>query len=110
MVREAVKLVGMTIQTTVEENLKDFTIAKFHNEVFNERMSEIKGKRFENIKYGICISDETGENIYHTACVEVGNEYSVPEGMEVIEMPYSSYMRFFHKGPPEKIQETYQCH
>ena len=49
MGREAVKLVGMTIQTTVEENLKNFTIAKFHNEIFNKRMSEINGKRFENI-------------------------------------------------------------
>ena len=107
VVREAVKLVGMTIQTTVEENLKNFTIAKFYNEIFNKRMSEINGKRFENIKYGTSISDETGENIFHTACVEVGNKYSVPEGMEVIEMPYSRYMRFFHKGPPEKIPETY---
>ncbi len=107
VVREETKLVGMTLKTTVEDNLKNFTIAKFHNEIFNSRMCEIKGIKNSNIKHGICVSEENGVDLYHTACVEVGEDYSIPDGMELIIMPYSRYMRFLHNGPPERIPETY---
>ena len=107
IVREESKLVGMTLKTTVEDNLKNFTIAKFHNETFNGRISEIQGIKNKNVKHGICVSDENGINLYHTACIEVEKEHTIPNGMELIILPYSRYMRFLHKGPPEKIPETY---
>lgn len=107
VVREKINLVGMKLITTFQENIEKMTIANFHNNVFNKRISEIKGIKNEEMKYGICENDYEEDKLFHTACVEVDEDYSVPEGMEKREMPYSRYLIFTHRGSPETIANTY---
>ncbi|MGM0508646.1 MAG: AraC family transcriptional regulator [Fusobacteriota bacterium] len=110
VVREEMKFVGLKLRTTTKENLEKLTIANFHLNIFDKRIDEIEGVINSDYKYGMCQGipeDETGEKLIHTACVKVGENYSVPDGMELITLPFSRCLIFSHKGNIAKIPETY---
>lgn len=108
VVHEAKKTVGMKLLTTNKENHEKSTIEKFHIEVFNKRVDEIQGKVNPHIIYGICENGyEDDDVLIHTACVEVGQNYSIPEGMEEFQIIYSTYLVFSHNGPAKEIVNTY---
>lgn len=101
------RLVGMYFRTTWEENLKDLTIAKFHEEIFDKSVGKILGIKNKEIKYGICETDyETGE-ILHFAGVEMDEKVLIPFNMIEVKLPYSRYVVFYHKGTIEDIARSY---
>ena len=101
------RLVGMYLRTTWEENLKDLTIAKFHEDIFDKKIENLSDIKNKEVKYGICETDyETGE-ILHFAGVEMIETASVPNDMFEVKLPYSRYVVFYHKGAIEDIAMSY---
>ncbi|MDQ2084948.1 AraC family transcriptional regulator [Herbivorax sp. ANBcel31] len=108
VIHEAKKAVGMKLFTTLRENAEKSTIEKFHSKVFKKRIDEIQGKVKANIIYGICENGYKDEDtLIHTVCVEVGNNYTVPKGMEEFELIYSRYLVFSHTGSAKEVANTY---
>lgn len=110
IIKEEMKLIGMKMETTFEENAEKFTIAHFHNDVFDPRINEIKSITDYSIKYGICESDlEAYEEhkIIHTACYEVSSADNIPEDMYVRILPPNKYLAFTHSGKIGSIADTF---
>lgn len=106
IVQEAMTVVGIVYRTCHEDILNN-SIADLHTKIFYKRMNEIKGRTDNKMVYGICEDDYETDEVIHTACVEVKEPYSVPEGMMVRHLPYSRYLVFTHKGTPASMVETY---
>ncbi|MFC1819755.1 GyrI-like domain-containing protein [Thermodesulfobacteriota bacterium] len=77
---------------------------------FIPRIHEIKNHINRELSYGICYPTEdesqNGEFEY-IAAVEVGDLDEIPDGMVMRTVPTQKYAVFVHKGPADKIKETY---
>jgi len=102
--RSALRVVGMQITTTVEEN----KIAELWNE-FISRMPELDEVAVPDCSLGICcpvVGAENGEFEYMAARV-VKDDSVVPEGMVFKILPERDVAVFTHEGTVENLSETY---
>ncbi|MBT7903674.1 AraC family transcriptional regulator [Candidatus Woesearchaeota archaeon] len=98
------KIAGIGIITTVQKCSQDL---KPGWDKFMSRISEINQVDPSKV-LGFCkATDKDDCSFKYIACAEVAEEFIAPEGMEITEVPKSKYLVFTHKGPIEKIGETY---
>ncbi len=103
--KEAFKIVGMEIETTVQECIEDSKLSSLW-ERFMARFLEVKDKVNEGTHFGACFV--TGEcSFKYLAAVEVTSFDNIPQGMVKAEIAASKYAVFTHKGPLSKLNETY---
>jgi AraC family transcriptional regulator len=105
--REALKVVGMKISTTIEEN----KIPQLWNE-FIPRIAELKEVAVPDCSLGICLYEgkdfEAGAPFSYLAAVVVKDDSVVPEGMIFYEIPATKVAVFTHTGSVENLAETYE--
>ncbi|HBU82408.1 MULTISPECIES: AraC family transcriptional regulator [Paenibacillus] len=101
---EKLNLVGMSIRGVESDEVGLLWRS------FRQRVSEIKRKpNSEGIYYAVI--ELTGEQweVAYTACVEAGNEASpAPAGMIAKLFPATTYAVFSHKGPLDRLNDTFQ--
>ena len=73
---------------------------------FLSRLHEVSGAR-QGVCYGVVRqrADDTDELDYFAA-IEVDATYTLPEGMEVVDVPAATYARFEHRGPAPAVDHT----
>ncbi|MCF7910968.1 MAG: AraC family transcriptional regulator [Candidatus Cloacimonetes bacterium] len=105
--KEAFKVIGLKVVTTQKKN----TIPQLWDK-FNARWQDVKNIAQEGVCVGICPSvddkdfDENTEFAYIAGMI-VKNFTEVPEGMETLEIPAQKYAVATHKGPLDKLHDTY---
>ena len=105
--REALKVVGMKIQTSIEEN----NIPQLWND-FIDRMNELDKIAVPDCSLGICLN-ETGTEFHedykfdYLVCKVVKDDSIIPAGMEYREIPAQLVAVFTHLGSLETLSETY---
>lgn len=107
--KAAFTVLGMTCQTTMQNNV----IPQLWGD-FNRRCKELKSTVQPHTCLGICMSDPNVEMTESTpfiylAGMEVSKVDSIPEGMEIKEIPAADYAVFEHKGSLEKLNDTYDA-
>ena len=105
--REALKVVGMKIHTSIEENCipqlwKDFI----------DRMNELDKVAVPDCSLGICLNESVTEykedsKFDYLACRVVKDDSVVPAGMDYREIPVQLVAVFTHFGSLETLSETY---
>ena len=105
--REALKVVGMKIHTSIKEN----QIPKLWND-FIVRMDELNEVSVPDCSLGICLNEtvtEFNENstFDYLACRVVKDNSTVPTGMEYREIPAQLVAVFTHIGSLDSLSETY---
>jgi len=104
--REELKVVGIIIKTTVEEN----KIPELWNE-FIPRIIELEGVAVPDCTLGICLYEgeefQEGEPFSYMAAVVVKDDSIIPEGMEYRVIPQAKVAVFTHEGSTETLGETY---
>ncbi|MBU4315736.1 MAG: effector binding domain-containing protein [Proteobacteria bacterium] len=104
--KETFKVIGMTYYGDNQKN----EIQRLWENFLPEEES-IKNRIHPDIGYGICYPVEDPDNtsaFEYLAAVEVSNLDEIPEGMEGRTIPAQKYAVFLHRGPVDKITETYQ--
>jgi AraC family transcriptional regulator len=105
--KETFKIIGLRYYG---EN-KNQEIQQLWN-VFLPRLESIKSRINQSVSYGICYPVE-GENndaaFEYIAAVEVSDFDDLPAEMVGRTIPAQKYAVFTHKGPVDKILETYQA-
>jgi AraC family transcriptional regulator len=105
--REALKVVGMKIHTSIGDN----NIPQLWND-FIDRMNELKEVSVPDCSLGICLN-ETGTAFHedskfdYLACKVVKDDSVIPSGMEYREIPSQLVAVFTHFGSLETLSETY---
>ncbi|MEW6184104.1 MAG: AraC family transcriptional regulator [Thermodesulfobacteriota bacterium] len=105
--KEEFKIVGMRY---FGEN-KNQEIGQLWDQ-FLPRIERIPNRINPAVSYGICFPVEGDKNdgaFEYIAAVEVSDLLDIPEGMAGKTIPAQKYAVFTHKGPVEKIPETYQA-
>jgi len=105
--REALKVVGMKIHTSIKEN----QIPQLWND-FIVRMNELKEVSVPDCSLGICLNGtvtEFNENstFDYLACRVVKDDSVIPTGMEYREIPAQLVAVFTHMGSLDSLSETY---
>lgn len=104
--REELKVVGIKIRTTIEEN----KIPELWNH-FVPRMEELKDVAVPDCSLGICLYEGDGfvegEEFAYMAAVVVKDDSVIPEGMEFYVIPKSKVAVFTHIGSTDNLAETY---
>ncbi|MDP8203213.1 MAG: GyrI-like domain-containing protein [Candidatus Tenebribacter mawsonii] len=105
--REALKVVGIRILTTVEEN----RIPQLWTD-FIARMDELGKNAVPDCSLGICFSDNETElledsQFNYMACKVVKDDSIVPVGMEYRKISSQLVAVFTHVGSLETLGETY---
>ncbi|MFO7895469.1 MAG: GyrI-like domain-containing protein [Candidatus Cloacimonadales bacterium] len=105
--REALKVVGMKIRTTIEKN----EIPQLW-ERFIARMPELQEVAVPDCSLGICLYEgddfEAGAPFSYLAGVVVKDDSVLPEGMIFHEIPATEVAVFTHTGSVENLAETYE--
>ncbi len=107
--REAIKVIGMSVQTTQKEN----TIPQLWSR-FNPVACSIKNQVVPRAALGICphtdLKDFSEESEFeYIAGMEVSSFDDIPEGMLSYEVPAQRYAVFTHKGSLETLGDTYNA-
>ena len=105
--RDALKVVGMKIHTSIKENL----IPQLWND-FIVRMDELNEVSVPNCSLGICLNETITEfdadsEFDYLACRVVKDDSVIPTGMEYREIPAQLVAVFTHFGSLEILSETY---
>ncbi|MFC1898319.1 GyrI-like domain-containing protein [Candidatus Cloacimonadota bacterium] len=105
--KEAMKIVGMKVTTTIKNN----TIPQLWDK-FNQVSCSIENIKVKNVALGVCppvdIKDFNEEAPFdYIAGMIVENFDKVPEGMITYDIPAQKYAVIIHKGALDKLQETY---
>ena len=77
---------------------------------FSQRINEVSNRIDPGISFGYCYSTPEmvqEEKMRYVASVKVKDLSSIPEGMVGVKIPAQSYSVFTHKGPIDKIKESY---
>ncbi|MCK5051870.1 MAG: AraC family transcriptional regulator [Candidatus Cloacimonetes bacterium] len=105
--REALKVVGMKIHTSIKENL----IPQLWND-FITRMDELDKVAVPDCSLGICLN-ETGtvfredSMFYYMVCKVVKDDSIIPSGMEYREISSQLVAVFTHLGSLDTLSKTY---
>ncbi len=105
--REALKVVGMKIHTSIKEN----RIPQLWND-FIARMDELDKVAVPDCSLGICLNEtgsefQEGSMFYYLVCKVVKDDSIIPHGMEYRELPAQLVAVFTHLGSLETLSETY---
>ena len=105
--RDALKVVGMKIHTSIKEN----RIPQLWND-FIVRMNELNEVSVPDCSLGICLNGtvtEFNENstFDYLACRVVKDDSVIPTGMEYREIPAQLVAVFTHMGSLDSLSETY---
>ncbi len=105
--REALKVVGMKIHTSIEEN----RIPQLWKD-FIDRMNELDKVAVPDCSLGICLNESVTEykedsKFDYLACRVVKDDSVVPAGMGYREIPAQLVAVFTHFGSLETLSETY---
>ena len=105
--RESLKVVGMKIHTSIEEN----RIPQLWKD-FIDRMNELDKVTVPDCSLGICLNEtnmafEENSMFYYLACRVVKDNSVIPAGMEYREIPAQLVAVFTHLGSLETLSETY---
>jgi AraC family transcriptional regulator len=106
--KEALKIVGMNVNTTIKNN----EIPKLWSK-FNLICKNIENVKVKNVAVGVCPPVDTKKFNEETpfdyiAGVIVENFDEVPEGMVTYEIPAQKYAVITHKGELDTLPETYK--
>jgi len=100
--KEKLYLVGLEIR-----GLGSQEIGKLWSS-FRQRVGEIDGRRdSESIFYALFMLTGVQWELSYTACVEVSEEGTIPEGMVYKVLPAATYAVFTHHGPLDRIPDTF---
>ena len=107
--QEALMLVGMKTEFYSVDSEKNNLAEKLPQlwDEFLPRMDEIQNRVADIEAYGVI--QQTNDNtdlLEYYAVQEVSKIGVLPEGMEIIEIPKSTYARFSHKGDVRNINNT----
>lgn len=104
--REELKVVGMIVQTSVNEN----KIPDLWNE-FIPRLVELETISVPDCTLGICLYNEEefqeGDSFAYMAAVVVKDDSIIPQGMEFRIIPKTKVAVFTHEGSLDLLGETY---
>ena len=105
--REALKVVGMKIHTSIEEN----RIPQLWKD-FIDRMNKLDKVAVPDCSLGICLNESITEykedsKFDYLACRVVKDDSVVPAGMDYREIPAQLVAVFTHSGSLETLSETY---
>lgn len=78
---------------------------------FNSRIKEIENVVNRNVGMGVCefVENFTDESKFtYFACQEVNSFKNIPKGMEGLTVEKNKYVVFTHKGPVERLGDTYE--
>lgn len=78
---------------------------------FNSRMGEIKNVVNDKIAMGVCefVENFTDESKFtYFACQEVDSFKNIPQGMQGLTVEKNKYAVFTHKGPVDRLGDTYE--
>ena len=105
--REALKVVGMKIHTSVEEN----RIPQLWND-FIARMDELDKIAVPDCSLGICLNEADSEfqedsMFFYMVCKVVKDDSVIPSGMEYREISSQLVAVFTHFGSLDTLSETY---
>lgn len=99
--RGPIQLVGLVCQTLLKDTREQLIIPKLQHD-FNQRINEITGLINYPHTYGVFIDppNYNPETDLFTwiASVEVGNEYSMPDGMITYQIPANKYAVLSYQG------------
>ena len=105
--REALKVVGIKIHTSIKEN----RIPQLWND-FIVRMDELSEVSVPDCSLGICLNETVTEfnedsKFDYLACKVVKDDSVIPSGMEYHEIQSQLVAVFTHSGSLETLSETY---
>lgn len=103
--RQPLKVVGMQIRTTVQEN----AIQELWTQ-FIARMAELDEIAVPECSLGICSFAEDNENedsFDYLAARVVKNDQLIPEGMTFLQLPEQQVAVFTHRGSLDNLSGTY---
>ena len=99
------KIIGLQCQTEMGKTMED--LPKLWDEYMG-RLDEIKNRVDDKVGFGVSISDDpSSKKFTYLAGAEVTDDSNIPEGMTMIIIKPAKYVVFTHKGPIEKLGETY---
>jgi AraC family transcriptional regulator len=96
-------LVGMDIRTTIGENIEKQIIPNFWQNVFIQRVHEIKNIIEISTTISYEIPDPYTDKLYHLACFEV-NTPEAPDGMVLKVVPPQRYAVFTPENPMDPLE------
>lgn len=99
------KLVGLRVVCPGEEYSNEIPKAAL---VLADRISEIKQKVSSNLIGAFVAGDFSDELDGYWVCVEVEEFTEIPDGMVTLTVPTQRYAVVTHKGPNNKIRNTYK--
>lgn len=110
VVKNQFKIVGMEIVTTISDNVENYVIPKFWQDIFVPRMKEIKGIVGNYaIAYEEFRPNVAEDGIYHLAAMEVSEFEDIPEGMITKIIPASKYAVFTtHNESEDCLEENHK--
>lgn len=100
--RKPLKIIGMKIVTSMREN----KIPELWNSFF-DRIHEIENTVNPAVSIGVCFDVQEDEHFSYIAGRVISDGHSVPKGMVLKKLPKQLVAVFTHKGPVEKLSETY---
>lgn len=87
---------GLSVSTTVDENMADSVIPKLWGRFMPYLEKDIDGRLDDRVSYGICDGD--GERFTYLAGVPVGEETAAPDGLSKKRVPGGKFAVFIHQG------------
>lgn len=106
IIKEKFYVMGMECLIDIEENGNNQSIPKLWNIFLSEKVKLGNCKKNDNMM-GICMNSCFSGKFSYTVCMEVENIEEVPLGMSLKTIPSSAYAVFTHKGPLDKLSDTY---
>lgn len=102
---DELKLVGFRVLCSGDRYNVEIPKASIH---LSERLSEIKNIVNPHYQMGAFVVDnETSDEDGYWVCVEVKEYEDIPTDMVTLTVPPQKYAVTRHKGPNEKIMDTY---
>lgn len=107
VVKDEFMVMGLSVKTSNEENEKNNVIGRVWEEYLLRR-PEISWKKKPHMDLGVCeIIEDLEDEFNYICCTEVEAPEPVPEGMVAERVPASKYAVFTHRGPADKLGDTY---
>lgn len=105
--KKEMKIIGIPVETNVQECISPKNKLPKIWEEFTKRMSEINDK--VNLScLGVSFTKSTKDCSFTYICgIEVKEVKDIPEGMISVIVPESDYAVYTHKGPLKCLGETY---
>jgi len=98
---------GLSVSTSVEENMADSVIPKLWGRFMPYMEKGIEGRTADDVSYGICDGD--GEQFTYLAGVPVGEETAAPKDLAKKRVPGGAFAVFTHQGElgEDKLADLY---